>query len=81
MGRLGGRALRRDPRILPLEVLGADKSETEEAPIVAQPLSVEVTGAGRLWQADCGTLTNTCFRAEFTDLLLMMKDRSDALGR
>ncbi|MCX7889344.1 MAG: nuclear transport factor 2 family protein [Rhodobacteraceae bacterium] len=45
-------------------------------PYVAELLSIEVTGTVAV-----AKLTDTCFGTDFTDWLVMVKDRPDAAGR
>ncbi len=56
--------------------LKAEETEAEGAPIVAELLSIEVTGTVAV-----AKLTDTCFGTDFTDYLVMVKDRPDASGR
>ncbi len=53
-----------------------EATEPEGAPIIAELLSIEVTGTVAV-----AKLTDTCFGTDFTDYLVMVKDRPDALGR
>ena len=46
------------------------------SPIIAELLSIEVTGTVAV-----AKLTDTCFGTDFTDYLVMVKDRPDATGR
>lgn len=48
----------------------------EGSPIIAELLSIEVTGTVAI-----AKLTDSCFGTDFTDYLLMVKDRPDATGR
>lgn len=45
-------------------------------PYVAELVSVEVTGTVAI-----AKVTDSCFGTDFTDILVMVKDRPDALGR
>jgi hypothetical protein len=56
--------------------LKGEETEVEGSPIVAELLSIEVTGTVAV-----AKLTDTCFGTDFTDYLLMVKDRPDAQGR
>jgi hypothetical protein len=56
--------------------LKAEETEAEGSPIVAELLSTEVTGTVAV-----AKLTDTCFGTDFTDYLVMVKDRPDASGR
>lgn len=56
--------------------LKAEATEPEGSPIVAELLSIEVTGTVAV-----AKLTDTCFGTDFTDYLVMVKDRPDASGR
>jgi len=56
--------------------LKAEETEPEGSPIIAELLSVEVTGTVAV-----AKLTDTCFGTDFTDYLVMVKDRPDASGR
>jgi hypothetical protein len=53
-----------------------EETEAEGAPIIAELLSIEVTGTVAV-----AKLTDTCFGTDFTDYLVMVKDRPDASGR
>lgn len=48
----------------------------EGAPIIAELLSIEVTGTVAV-----AKLTDTCFGTDFTDYLVMVKDRPGSEGR
>ena len=55
------------------------KGETTEpagTPYIAELLSIEVTGTVAI-----AKLTDTCFGTDFTDYLVMVKDRPDVSGR
>ena len=56
--------------------LKAEETAPEGSPIVAELLSIEVTGTVAV-----AKLTDTCFGTDFTDYLVMVKDRPDASGR
>lgn len=56
--------------------LKAEETEPEGSPIIAELLSVEVTGTVAV-----AKLTDTCFGTDFTDYLVLVKDRPDASGR
>lgn len=56
--------------------LKGEETEAEGSPIVAELLSIEVTGTVAV-----AKLTDTCFGTDFTDYLIMVKDRPDASGR
>ncbi|MFN3993364.1 MAG: nuclear transport factor 2 family protein [Tabrizicola flagellatus] len=56
--------------------LKGEETEVEGSPIVAELLSIEVTG-----KVAVAKLTDTCFGTDFTDYLVMVKDRPDAQGR
>ena len=56
--------------------LKAEETQPEGSPIIAELLSVEVTGTVAV-----AKLTDTCFGTDFTDYLVMVKDRPDASGR
>lgn len=56
--------------------LKGEETEAEGSPIVAELLSIEVTGTVAV-----AKLTDTCFGTDFTDYLVMVKDRPDASGR
>lgn len=56
--------------------LKGEETEVEGSPIVAELLSIEVTGTVAV-----AKLTDTCFGTDFTDYLVMVKDRPDAQGR
>jgi hypothetical protein len=56
--------------------LKAEATEPEGSPIIAELLSIEVTGTVAV-----AKLTNTCFGTDFTDYLVMVKDRPDPSGR
>ncbi len=51
-------------------------TEPEGTPYVAELLSIEVTGTVAI-----AKLTDTCFGTDFTDYLMMVKDRPDASGK
>jgi hypothetical protein len=53
-----------------------EATEAEGTPYVAELLSIEVTGTVAV-----AKLTDTCFGTDFTDYLVMVKDRPDASGR
>ena len=53
-----------------------EETEAEGSPNVAELLSIEVTGTVAV-----AKLTDTCFGTDFTDYLVMVKDRPDASGR
>jgi len=54
----------------------AEETEPEGSAIVAELLSIEITGTVAV-----AKLTDTCFGTDFTDYLVMVKDRPDASGR
>jgi hypothetical protein len=54
----------------------AEETDAEGAPIIAELLSIEVTGTVAV-----AKLTDTCFGTDFTDYLVMVKDRPDGSGR
>lgn len=56
--------------------LKGEETEAEGTPIIAELLSIEVTGTVAV-----AKLTDTCFGTDFTDYLVMVKDRPDASGR
>ncbi|WP_374431390.1 nuclear transport factor 2 family protein [Tabrizicola sp.] len=56
--------------------LKGEETEAEGSPIIAELLSIEVTGTVAV-----AKLTDTCFGTDFTDYLVMVKDRPDASGR
>lgn len=56
--------------------LKGEETEAEGSPIIAELLSIEVTGTVAV-----AKLTDTCFGTDFTDFLVMVKDRPDASGR
>ena len=56
--------------------LKGEATEAEGSPIIAELLSIEVTGTVAV-----AKLTDTCFGTDFTDYLIMVKDRPDASGR
>jgi hypothetical protein len=56
--------------------LKAEATEPEGSPIVAELRSIEVTGTVAV-----AKLTDTCFGTDFTDYLVLVKDRPDASGR
>jgi hypothetical protein len=56
--------------------LKGEVTEAEGSPIIAELLSIEVTGTVAV-----AKLTDTCFGTDFTDYLVMVKDRPDASGR
>lgn len=56
--------------------LKGEETEAEGSPIIAELLSIEVTGTVAV-----AKLTDTCFGTDFTDYLVMEKDRPDASGR
>jgi hypothetical protein len=56
--------------------LKGEETEVEGSPIIAELLSIEVTGTVAV-----AKLTDTCFGTDFTDYLVMVKDRPDASGR
>jgi hypothetical protein len=56
--------------------LKAEATEPEGSPIIAELLSIEVTGTVAV-----AKLTDTCFGTDFTDYLVMVKDRPDSSGR
>jgi hypothetical protein len=56
--------------------LKGEETEAEGSPIIAELLSIEVTGTVAV-----AKLTDTCFGTDFTDYLVMAKDRPDASGR
>jgi hypothetical protein len=56
--------------------LKAEETEPEGTQFVAELLSIEVTGTVAV-----AKLTDTCFGTDFTDYLVMVKDRPDAKGR
>lgn len=53
-----------------------EETEPAGSPIIAELLSIEVTGTVAV-----AKLTDTCFGTDFTDYLVMVKDRPDATGR
>ena len=59
-----------------LASLKAEKSEPHGSPYTAELLSIEVTGTVAI-----AKLTDTCFGTDFTDYLVLVKDRPDASGR
>ena len=59
-----------------LASLEAEKSEPHGSPYTAELLSIEVTGTVAI-----AKLTDTCFGTDFTDYLVLVKDRPDASGR
>jgi hypothetical protein len=56
--------------------LKGEVTEPEGSVIIAELLSIEVTGTVAV-----AKLTDTCFGTDFTDYLVMVKDRPDASGR
>jgi hypothetical protein len=52
------------------------ETEPEGSPIIAELLSIEVTGTVAV-----AKLTDTCFGTDFTDYLVMVKDRPGREGR
>jgi hypothetical protein len=56
--------------------LKTETTEPEGSPIIAELLSIEVTGTVAV-----AKLTDTCFGTDFTDYLVLVKDRPDASGR
>lgn len=56
--------------------LKAEKTEPPGTPYTAELLSIEVTGTVAI-----AKLTDTCFGTDFTDYLVLMKDRPDTSGR
>ncbi|MFN6925536.1 MAG: nuclear transport factor 2 family protein [Tabrizicola sp.] len=53
-----------------------EETAPEGSPIIAELLSIEVTGTVAV-----AKLTDTCFGTDFTDYLVMVKDRPDAQGK
>ena len=56
--------------------LRTEISEPPGSPYTAELLSIEVTGTVAI-----AKLTDTCFGTDFTDYLVLVKDRPDASGR
>lgn len=54
----------------------AEKTDPEGTPYIAELLSIEVTGTVAI-----AKLTDTCFGTEFTDYLVLVKDRPGSSGR
>ncbi len=65
--------------VFPLEEfidwIRTEATEPEGTPYVAELLSIEVTGTVAV-----AKLTDTCFGTDFTDYLVLVKDRPDASG-
>ncbi|WP_103256749.1 nuclear transport factor 2 family protein [Tabrizicola aquatica] len=59
-----------------IDWLKAEETAPAGSPIIAELLSIEVTGTVAV-----AKLTDTCFGTDFTDYLVMVKDRPDAEGR
>jgi len=59
-----------------IDWLKAEETAPEGSPIVAELLSIEVTGTVAV-----AKLTDSCFGTDFTDYLVMVKDRPDASGK
>ena len=59
-----------------IDWLKNEKAEPPGTPYSAELLSVEVTGTVAI-----AKLTDTCFDTNFTDYLVLVKDRPDASGR
>jgi len=53
-----------------------EETEPEGSSILAELLSIEVIGTVAI-----ARLTDTCFGTDFTDVLVMVKDRPDTAGR
>ena len=56
--------------------LKGEETEAEGSPIIAELLSIEVTGTVAV-----AKLTDTCFGTDFTDYRVMVKHRADGSGR
>jgi hypothetical protein len=56
--------------------LKGEETAPEGSPIIAELLSVEVTGTVAV-----AKLADTCFGSDFTDYLMLVKDRPDASGQ
>ncbi|WP_135450634.1 nuclear transport factor 2 family protein [Tabrizicola caldifontis] len=54
----------------------SEETAPEGSPIIAELLSIEVTGTVAV-----AKLTDTCFGTDFTDYLVMVKDRPDTQGK
>lgn len=54
----------------------SEETAPDGSAIVAELLSIEITGTVAV-----AKLTDTCFGTDFTDYLVMVKDRPDARGR
>lgn len=54
----------------------AEETQPEGTPVVAELVSIEVTGTVAL-----AKVTDTCFGTDFTDYLVMVKDRPGPEGR
>lgn len=59
-----------------IDWLKAEETEPEGSPYVAELLGIEVTGTVAVVK-----VADTCFGTEFTDYLVLVKDRPDASGR
>lgn len=56
--------------------LKGEETQPSGTPYVAELLSIEVTGTIAI-----AKLSDTCFETEFTDYLVLVKDKPDATGR
>jgi hypothetical protein len=54
----------------------SEKTEPPGSPYVAELISIEVTGTVAI-----AKVKDSCFDTDFTDFLVMVKDRPDATGR
>lgn len=59
-----------------IDWIKAEDTEPHGTPYKAELLSIEVTGTVAI-----AKLTDTCFGTDFTDYLVMVKDRPDPSGR
>jgi hypothetical protein len=59
-----------------IDWLKAEETAPAGSPIVAELLSIEVTGTVAV-----AKLTDSCFGTDFTDYLVMVKDRPDDSGK
>lgn len=59
-----------------IDGLKLEKSQAVGSPYVAELISIEVTGTVAI-----AKVTNSCLDSDFTDYLMLVKDRPDASGR